>query len=66
MPNTPCKECGERKIGCHARCVRYLEFSKKRTHILAERFKENEKYGACIAQKQKQYFKNMLKKEHRI
>lgn len=24
MNNTPCKNCSERKIGCHARCKLYL------------------------------------------
>lgn len=29
----PCKDCGDRKIGCHAKCERYLEFRKSREKV---------------------------------
>lgn len=37
---TPCKDCTERKIGCHARCERYREWNKQHQRLLvAERLK---------------------------
>lgn len=25
-PSAPCKDCSNRKIGCHANCSRYIEY----------------------------------------
>lgn len=29
-PVPPCKECETREVGCHATCIRYKHYEKKR------------------------------------
>ncbi len=42
---SPCFECEERKVGCHAECVRYLEWRKKKDEqneaVKAEKISSN-------------------------
>lgn len=28
MPNSPCKNCKERQVGCHSHCEKYKQWSK--------------------------------------
>lgn len=44
----PCKGCGDRKIGCHARCEKYLEFRKEREAIAETNRKEKLKYAISM------------------
>lgn len=37
MLNPPCKNCPDRRVGCHSVCERYLEFKTKRDRIIAKR-----------------------------
>ena len=39
----PCRECGKREIGCHARCVEYKAFSEKVERIRERRHEYAEK-----------------------
>lgn len=34
--NAPCKDCGDRKIGCHGQCKKYLEYRAWCDKILQE------------------------------
>lgn len=38
----PCKDCPDRKVGCHAVCEKYIAYSEWRTKLLESRWKENE------------------------
>lgn len=38
----PCRYCEERKINCHSKCPRYLEFREYRERLNREKFKETE------------------------
>lgn len=40
----PCRECGDRKVGCHARCKKYLEFAKANKELAKKRRLEIMKY----------------------
>ena len=41
MANAPCKDCPDRKMGCHGRCEKYLAFravqteESERKHMIA-------------------------------
>ena len=39
----PCKECTERKLGCHTTCDKYQEFNKQRELIRQNRLKSFQK-----------------------
>lgn len=39
MLSAPCKDCPERKLRCHARCVRYAAYVDDRQRIYAERLR---------------------------
>ena len=43
MKKAPCKNCVERKVGCHARCEKYLEFHKQQEKIYEYRENESKK-----------------------
>ena len=34
----PCKNCTDRKLGCHATCEKYQEFNKQQEQIRQNRF----------------------------
>lgn len=38
MKTTPCKNCTERKLGCHGTCESYTEWKKVQDDICAKRF----------------------------
>jgi len=44
-PKSPCLDCVDRHLGCHAECEKYLEFKNKsdeqRERIFREREREN-------------------------
>lgn len=57
-----CKDCGERRPGCHAECARYLSFREERERRNEERLKKmpvrefcrdsyarTERPGGCIS-----------------
>ena len=46
--NKCCKDCSERKPGCHAECARYAEFKERLEKIKLERRKEYNKFNRYI------------------
>lgn len=46
--NKCCKDCAERKPGCHAECIRYTEFKERLEKIKIERRKEYNKFNRYI------------------
>ena len=46
--NKCCKDCAERKPGCHAECIRYAEFKERLEKIKFERRKEDNKFNRYI------------------
>lgn len=38
----PCKDCPDRKVGCHSTCQRYLDFRKEVDRVNKIKFKEEE------------------------
>ncbi len=43
--NGPCKDCKERQIDCHSKCLKYQEFTKLTTKIRKKEAKENDYVG---------------------
>ena len=39
--SNPCKDCKDRKLGCHSKCDKYSEFKNKIEEIKEERIKQN-------------------------
>lgn len=35
--SSPCKDCKDRKLGCHSVCDKYIEYSKQNEKIYKER-----------------------------
>lgn len=42
MVNSPCKDCPDRKSGCHTVCERYKLFKEQTHEEYVQRFRENE------------------------
>jgi hypothetical protein len=42
MIDSPCKDCPDRKSGCHTVCERYKEFKEQTYKEYVQRFRENE------------------------
>jgi hypothetical protein len=42
MTDSPCKDCPDRKSGCHTVCERYKEFKEQTHEEYVQRFRENE------------------------
>lgn len=40
--NSPCKNCNDRKIGCHSTCDKYELYSQERQLIREGRYKQEE------------------------
>lgn len=40
MRETPCKNCKDRKVGCHAVCENYIEWRKMIDEINVKRFEQ--------------------------
>lgn len=38
----PCKNCPDRKVGCHATCEKYIAFQEERALILERKCKANQ------------------------
>ena len=53
--NSPCLDCKERYIGCHAECVKYKDAKQKYEVIRAERNRDAELKNAISSMKCKQY-----------
>lgn len=49
--NTPCRDCGDRKVGCHAHCEKNLEFRAYRERLNEERHRRGEICGLNNAKK---------------
>jgi len=50
--NVPCKNCTERKLGCHAVCKAYREFDKSRKELSQKRLdKESGNYSSARARR---------------
>lgn len=35
---SPCKDCGNREVGCHAKCKAYQEFAADRKEVYQQRY----------------------------
>ena len=46
---SPCLDCGDRHIGCHDRCERYISFRTELDRINDEAFKLSEHESRLIA-----------------
>lgn len=42
MIDSPCKDCPDRKSGCHTVCEKYKEFKEQTHEEYVQRFRENE------------------------
>lgn len=42
MTDSPCKDCPDRKSGCHTVCERYKLFKEQTHEEYVQRFRENE------------------------
>ena len=45
----PCKDCKERKVGCHSTCEAYKEFQRQNDDTKANRSKESEANAYVIS-----------------
>ena len=41
MKLTPCKDCKDRKVGCHAVCQKYISWQNERKELQKKQQKEN-------------------------
>jgi hypothetical protein len=41
-PKAPCKDCGDRNVGCHSVCEKYKEFAKENERVRNERYKHRQ------------------------
>lgn len=44
----PCKDCSERRIGCHSECEKYKDCSNKSHEINDKRFEDGCKHGDVV------------------
>lgn len=42
-PDSPCRRCNDRQVGCHGKCERYAEYRKSRDEYAALVRKHNRK-----------------------
>ena len=48
MPNSPCKNCEKRHVGCHGKCADYISFKKEvKDYKKAEDKKSRFPYGSA-------------------
>ena len=47
MIKAPCKDCPDRKQGCHSACEKYIAFRKERDELNALKFEDAKKHMAC-------------------
>lgn len=36
----PCKDCRDRELGCHSKCIKYMEFKKQQDALNKQRREE--------------------------
>ena len=48
---TPCRNCDNRKVGCHITCLSYKEFREKLEKANKKKQKDREVMNALIAKK---------------
>lgn len=39
MLKPPCKDCKDRKVGCHSICEKYIAYDEERKRVIVERAK---------------------------
>lgn len=61
MNKAPCKDCPDRRVGCHSTCEKYLAFRKERDELNEKTYKQKEveyadytRYMRALREKQKQ------------
>jgi ribosomal protein S4 len=61
MNKAPCKDCPDRKVGCHSTCKKYLAFRQERIELNKKIYKQKEaeyaefsRYMKALKEKQKQ------------
>jgi hypothetical protein len=42
MNKAPCKDCPDRKVGCHSTCEKYILFRKERDELNEKIYKQKE------------------------
>ena len=47
MIKAPCKDCPDRKQGCHSTCEKYIAFRKERDELNVLKFEDAKKHMAC-------------------
>ena len=46
--NSPCQFCKNRKLSCHSRCAKYIQFSEQAEEIRQQKHQEIENKGIII------------------
>ncbi len=64
MLSAPCKDCAERRPGCHSECERYKEYSRERAE-LSKRRKADLEYAECHSRQALNALWRKRKKEKR-
>lgn len=57
MSNAPCKDCSERKVGCHSQCEKYKLYADE-LHEISEKEKKDKSWLGYWSQR-----KNKMAKE---
>lgn len=63
-PDGPCKGCSDRHMGCHGKCLRYIDWKQEREVMLVEKRKETDIEDALITLNRNNSHK-MSKHRHR-
>lgn len=58
----PCKDCQNRRVGCHSECEKYISFSEERSRQLEEKYKASQA-DIYINDKQNRWY--ITKAKHR-
>ena len=45
---SPCKDCPDRKLGCHSICEKYIEYTKQNEEIRLKKARENNNYNDLL------------------
>ena len=45
IPPSPCKDCSDRYLGCHAECIKYIDF-KQRSEVVKQMIADEKTFEA--------------------
>lgn len=58
-PTSPCKDCENRKIGCHSKCAEYMKFfhdiERFRNHVNEQKYVDSGIYEIISKHKKNKY-----------